>query len=120
MPDRRAELLGEILDHIVEHGVGDLFLRSMADAIRTSHRMLLYYFGSKEELIRQLYGAFRERLIARGRPSRGATLRDLIVGRPSSPTQKGTRPSSGWTQSPGSNPRSTERSSKSMAMRSPH
>src|SRR6478609_4110414 len=47
----RDRLLAAAVDHILEHGLGDLSLRELATAIGTSHRMLIYHFGSKEELI---------------------------------------------------------------------
>jgi AcrR family transcriptional regulator len=36
---------------LAEHGVGDTSLRALAEAIGTSHRMLLYHFGSREGLL---------------------------------------------------------------------
>jgi AcrR family transcriptional regulator len=36
---------------LAEHGVGDTSLRALAEAIGTSHRMLIYHFGSREGLL---------------------------------------------------------------------
>jgi AcrR family transcriptional regulator len=47
----RARLLAAAVDHVLAHGLGDLSLRELAAAIGTSHRMLIYHFGSKEGLI---------------------------------------------------------------------
>lgn len=47
----RDELLAAVVHHVAEHGIGDLSLRPLADAIGTSHRMLLFHFGSKEQLM---------------------------------------------------------------------
>ena len=47
----RQRLLRQVVDHVVAHGLGDLSLRELAAAIGTSHRMLLYHFGSKENLV---------------------------------------------------------------------
>jgi AcrR family transcriptional regulator len=44
-------LLGLVVDHILSAGVPGLTLRGMANAIGSNNRMLLYYFGSKEQLI---------------------------------------------------------------------
>jgi AcrR family transcriptional regulator len=44
-------LLAAVAEHVAVHGVGDLSLRGLASAIGTSHRMLLYHFGSKEGLL---------------------------------------------------------------------
>ncbi|MBF9129616.1 TetR/AcrR family transcriptional regulator [Plantactinospora sp. S1510] len=47
----RGQLLSRAVDHIAEHGVGALTLRGLAAGIGTSHRMLIYHFGSKEGLL---------------------------------------------------------------------
>jgi AcrR family transcriptional regulator len=47
----RARLLRAAVDHILEHGLSDLSLRELAAAIGTSHRMLIYHFGSKAGLV---------------------------------------------------------------------
>ena len=49
--DARGRLLAKAVDHVLAHGLSDLSLRELAAAIGTSHRMLIYHFGSKEELI---------------------------------------------------------------------
>ena len=47
----RERLLAAAMDHVVEHGIGDLSLRGLAAALGTSHRMLIYHFGSREGLL---------------------------------------------------------------------
>ena len=47
----RDRLLAAAIAHVESHGVGDLRLRELAAAIGTSHRMLIYHFGSKEGLV---------------------------------------------------------------------
>lgn len=47
----RDRLLAVAVDHVLTHGLSDLSPRELAAAIGTSHRMLLYHFGSKEGLI---------------------------------------------------------------------
>jgi AcrR family transcriptional regulator len=47
----RDRLLAAAVDHVLAHGLSDLSLRELAAAIGTSHRMLLYHFGSKDGLI---------------------------------------------------------------------
>jgi AcrR family transcriptional regulator len=47
----RERLLAAAIDHVVGHGLGDLSLRELAAHIGTSHRMLIYHFGSKEGLL---------------------------------------------------------------------
>ncbi len=43
-------LLEATMDYVRKNGVGDLTLRQLAAAVGTSHRMLVYHFGSKEGL----------------------------------------------------------------------
>lgn len=50
-PHRRADLLEAITDYILERGLAELSLRPLAQAVGTSPRILLYHFGSKEELV---------------------------------------------------------------------
>ena len=47
----REQLLERAIAYVAEHGVADLSLRRLADGIGTSHRMLIYHFGSKEGLL---------------------------------------------------------------------
>ena len=49
--DRRAKLLEKVVDYVLRHGLVDLSLRPLAAALETSPRMLLYFFGSKEQLL---------------------------------------------------------------------
>ncbi len=65
-PDPRRRLLALTVDHISRRGIADLSLRELATAIGTSHRMLIYHFGSKEELlvavVQSVEASQRERL----------------------------------------------------------
>jgi AcrR family transcriptional regulator len=47
----RERLLAGAMEHVAEHGVGNLTLRGLAAALGTSHRMLIYHFGSREGLL---------------------------------------------------------------------
>jgi AcrR family transcriptional regulator len=47
----RDRLLAAAVDHALSAGIADLSLRELAAAIGTSHRMLLYHFGSREGLL---------------------------------------------------------------------
>jgi AcrR family transcriptional regulator len=51
MGDARSELLARIVDEVAQHGIGDRSLRDLAAAVGSSHRMLLYHFGSREGLV---------------------------------------------------------------------
>jgi AcrR family transcriptional regulator len=60
----RDRLLAAAVEHILANGLSNLSLRELAAAIGTSHRMLIYHFGSKEGLlvavIRSVEAAQRE------------------------------------------------------------
>jgi AcrR family transcriptional regulator len=47
----RDRLLAATVEHVLAHGLSDLSLRELAAAIGTSHRMLIYHFGSKAGLL---------------------------------------------------------------------
>ena len=57
----RARLLDAAVAHAMEHGIADLSLRELAAAIGTSHRMLLYHFGTREGLLVAVTDAVEER-----------------------------------------------------------
>jgi AcrR family transcriptional regulator len=83
---RRDALLTAAMEHLATRGISDLSLRELAEALGTSHRMLTYYFGSKEglltEIVRAVEGAQREvwdELIAD--PSLAAADRPLVLWR---------------------------------------
>ena len=52
-PDRgrRRQLLDQLVDEFAAGGVGHRSLRDVADALGTSHRMLLHHFGSRGDLL---------------------------------------------------------------------
>lgn len=71
--DARAELLQRVVDHLAEHGVAGFSLRDLAAQLGTSHRMLVYHFGSKDGLLAEVVRAVEagqrdqvEALVARG------------------------------------------------------
>ena len=47
----RDDLLAAALAHVTEHGIGAPSLRGLAAALGTSHRMLIYHFGSRDGLL---------------------------------------------------------------------
>jgi AcrR family transcriptional regulator len=49
--DPRRRLLDAVLEHFTTGGLADQSLRRIAEAVGTSHRMLLYHFGSKDGLL---------------------------------------------------------------------
>ena len=48
---RREMLLAKIVDYVLANGISELTLRGLASAVGSNNRMLLYYFGSRDEII---------------------------------------------------------------------
>lgn len=60
-PARPAALLDRIADRVVARGLAGLSLRPLARAVGSSPRVLLYYFGSKEQMLLKVLARIRER-----------------------------------------------------------
>ena len=56
---RREQLLDRAYSYALEHGLADLSLRPLAAAIGSSPRVLLFLFGSKDGLVRELLARAR-------------------------------------------------------------
>jgi AcrR family transcriptional regulator len=56
---RREELLEKAYEFVLEHGIAGLSLRPLAKEVGSSPRVLLYLFGSKEGLVRELLARAR-------------------------------------------------------------
>jgi len=64
-PGIRARLRDQAVGYVLTHGIGDLALRPLARALKTNARMLIYHFGSREGLMREILIGLRERESAR-------------------------------------------------------
>jgi AcrR family transcriptional regulator len=62
--DPKARLLAAVIDELTDHGLGDGSLRALATAVGTSHRMLIYHFGSKEGLLIEIVREMERRQLA--------------------------------------------------------
>ncbi|WNM36856.1 TetR family transcriptional regulator [Micromonospora halotolerans] len=69
---RRDELLERAYRYALAHGLAELSLRPLAAAIGSSPRVLLFLFGSKDQLIRALLGRARADELAALRQAREA------------------------------------------------
>jgi AcrR family transcriptional regulator len=49
----RDRLLRLVAEHVLANGVTSLTLRGLARDVGSNNRMLLYYFGSKEQIVRE-------------------------------------------------------------------
>jgi AcrR family transcriptional regulator len=77
---RREELLELAYRYVLEHGLAGLSLRPLAAAVRSSPRVLLFLFGSKEGLVRALLARARlDELELLGRLRRSTAADDLPV-----------------------------------------
>jgi AcrR family transcriptional regulator len=81
--EARARLLDAVVDYLSRHGIGDISLRSLAAAVGTSHRMLIYHFGSKEGLLVAVVQAVEAR--------QRAVLDDLLADADLPPAEQGRR-----------------------------
>lgn len=59
---RHSELLDRAVQYAIEHGLSDLTLRPLADALGIMPNTLVHHFGSKEELLSAILNGVRERL----------------------------------------------------------
>ena len=77
----RQRLLDAALDYVARNGMTDLTLRSLADALGTSHRMLIHHFGSKDalwvEIVKTVEARQRE-VLATIVPDPGASPREAM------------------------------------------
>ncbi|MGB6604715.1 MAG: TetR/AcrR family transcriptional regulator [Steroidobacteraceae bacterium] len=77
-PKRPEALLDAVVGYLMTHGVADVALRPLAKAVRSSPRVLLYYFGSKEELVARALKRLRERQRAGFARMKQADVQDPI------------------------------------------
>jgi len=59
-PQIRARLRQQAIEYVLSHGMNDLALRPLAKALKTNARMLVYHFGSREGLMREILAGLRE------------------------------------------------------------
>ncbi|MFJ3305177.1 TetR/AcrR family transcriptional regulator [Streptomyces sp. NPDC086549] len=55
--EKRAELLEQVVQYLQQHGLAQMSLNPLAQSIGTTKRMLLYYFGSRENLLAQVWAS---------------------------------------------------------------
>jgi AcrR family transcriptional regulator len=60
-PSARDALLERVVDHVANHGLSDTSLRELSAAVGTSHRMLLYHFGSRDGLVAAIVASMEVR-----------------------------------------------------------
>jgi AcrR family transcriptional regulator len=60
-PERRAALLDACTRHVLDRGISGLSITSLATAAGTSARMLIYHFGTKDQLVTEVLHEARRR-----------------------------------------------------------
>jgi len=61
---RRDELLERAYRYVLQHGLAEMSLRPLAEAVGSSPRVLLFLFGSKDGLVRALLARARQEEVA--------------------------------------------------------
>lgn len=79
-PERRAELLGDVVVYLLEHGVHQTSLRPLATELGTSTYTFVYHFGSKEELLAEALDEIAIRHAAAVEGLRSGDLDQFIRG----------------------------------------
>jgi AcrR family transcriptional regulator len=60
-PERKQELLEQILDYLVDSTLADLTFRSLADGLGISSYVLVYHFGNREQLVTEIIRGIAQR-----------------------------------------------------------
>lgn len=60
-PERRTELLDQILDYLLDKTFAGLSFRTLADGLGISSYVLVYHFGNRGELVNQIVGHLESR-----------------------------------------------------------
>jgi len=75
----RADLLDRVITYLAGAGVGDRSLRQIAAGAGTSHRMLIYHFGTRDGLLVEVVRAVEERQRVALASMRSRTPRELAL-----------------------------------------
>jgi AcrR family transcriptional regulator len=75
----RVDLLERVISYLAGAGVGDRSLRQIAAGAGTSHRMLIYHFGTRDALLVEVVRAVEERQRVALAAMTSRTPRDLAL-----------------------------------------
>lgn len=76
--NKSDDLLGRIVEIVRRTGLAGFSLDSLASELGTSSRMLVYYFGSKDELLGRIVYALREDIVTAMESSPSGTIIEAI------------------------------------------
>ena len=77
-PERKTELLEQILDYLLESTLADLTFRSLADGLGISSYVLVYHFGNREQLVGEIIRGITSRFQGVDAEAPPAGLRELV------------------------------------------
>src|SRR5690348_12106555 len=78
--EAREALLAKVMDAVARDGLADRSLREIAASAGTSHRMLIYHFGSREGLLAAIVAAMEAQQRAALPAMAGGTPREVMTG----------------------------------------
>lgn len=58
---RRGEILDAVMAHVLDHGIGTMSFRTLAAAVGVSHVTLRHHFGTKDELLIEIFDEIGKR-----------------------------------------------------------
>ncbi|HYY12543.1 MAG TPA: TetR/AcrR family transcriptional regulator [Kineosporiaceae bacterium] len=78
----REQLLGRVVAFAAAEGIAGRSLREIAGGVGTSHRMLLYHFGSREGLLAAIVATIeaQQRDVMTALTQQGGTPREVMLG----------------------------------------
>ena len=78
----RDQLLDRVVTYVAAAGIAGKSLREIAQGVGTSHRMLIYHFGSREGLLAAIVSAIegRQRVVLAEISVRASTPREVMLG----------------------------------------
>ncbi len=76
----RQQLLDDVIAHARQFGIGEVSLRELAELVGSSHRMLLYHFGSRAGLLAAIVAEneARERALGASSAQAGVAAVDAL------------------------------------------
>jgi AcrR family transcriptional regulator len=78
----RGQLLGRVVAYAAAAGIAGKSLREIAQGVGTSHRMLIYHFGSREGLIAAIVADIeaQQRAVLAAIADRASSPREVLLG----------------------------------------
>lgn len=78
-PERKSELLAQILDFLLDKTLADLTFRSLADGLGISSYVLVYHFGNREQLVAEIIRGIESRFDIHRPGGERLSLTELVL-----------------------------------------